>query len=71
MTRPKVYHLYIWRIRHNGLGRLTQTRGRRVASFRRYRDLVAHARDLTSRIGYPQAQWPSLFDWNQTDAPKP
>ena len=66
MKKPKVetYVLYRWDFTYTELGEESRHRGKRIASFDQYRDLVAFAKKMTAAAGYPQNAWMYLYDWN-------
>jgi hypothetical protein len=75
MSTRKSYHLYIWKrtgrlVWDAHAGRLCalqpRHRGKRIASFRLYKELVADAQQRTIAAGYPKSRWMDLFDWNQS-----
>jgi hypothetical protein len=58
--KGKHYHLY--RRQYKSLFTL---RGKRLKSFRLYKDLKAHAVKLTVAAGYPKSAVWDLYDWAQ------
>lgn len=56
------YHLYRW-MTVRGAGLVTR-RGKRIASFRLYRELVADAQRRAVAAGYAKSNWMELFDWS-------
>jgi hypothetical protein len=63
--RPvKTYNLYIWGNQKSDMPR--RPRGKLVASFPRYKDLVAYAQRCAANAHYPISRWFDLYDWNQT-----
>ena len=64
IVRPKkVYRLYLWNFSHSMAGPRV-VRGRCVATFFFYKDLVKEAKRRAVAAGYPKSRWMDLFDWN-------
>jgi len=59
----KVYRLYIWKTSRTFGSKLT-VRGRCIAEFNRYKDLLADGQRRAVAAGYPKSRWMDLFDWN-------
>lgn len=60
MKTEKPYQLFLWTPQY---GTLLKGRGRMIAEFSRYKDLVADAERRAKAAGYPKSRWPELFDW--------
>lgn len=60
------YYLYRWQTVKE-LGGLTcqYQRGKEVARFTRYKDLVAYAERAASNAGYAKSAWHEIYDWAQ------
>jgi hypothetical protein len=62
MKRIKTYRLYLFQFHHGCVP--SRIRGRCIATFAFYKDLVKEAKRRTVAAGYPKSRWMDLFDWN-------
>lgn len=60
-----MYRLYIWTERKAmGCGVFIAQRGKCIAEFKRYKQLVAEAQRRAVAAGYPKSRWMDLYDWS-------